>query len=275
MASSKVYRTTLRLGLSTTTHDAEGEVVAQNEVDVSREQFDAVLSRFVGPIEQVPPAYSAVKREGKRLYQYARQGVEVEAPPRAVVVHGLTVVDWAPPAVVLDVACGPGTYVRALARDLGRALGCGASLAALRRTQSGQFDVERALPLTALQEAFDEADREGSRGRIREIVRARLQPQEAAFAHLPALTLDADTARRLVLGQAISAQVAPGPAGAGTGAPGLVPADGHSRTYHDAQTHGYARAYGPGEQFLALVAWDQEREQWRPRKVFVQPSELF
>jgi tRNA pseudouridine55 synthase len=265
MASTKVYRATVRLGLSTTTHDAEGEVVARCEVDVSREQFEAALPAFLGPIDQVPPAYSAVKRQGKRLYQYARQGVEVEVSPRRVHIHSLSLVDWALPEVILDVACGPGTYVRALARDLGQALGCGASLSALRRLSSGQFSVEQALSLSALDRAHN----------ARELVRAHLQPLDVAFAHLPALHLDGEAARRLTLGQGVSAEFAaketPPP---DARRPGIVPTDGHSRTFDDTQTHEYARAYGPGEQFLALVSWNEAGHQWRPRKVFTQPGEL-
>jgi tRNA pseudouridine55 synthase len=271
MASTKVYRTTLRLGLSTTTHDAEGEVVAQCEADVSREQFESVLPRFLGQIDQVPPVYSAVKRQGKRLYEYARQGVEVQVPPRTVEIHSLSTVDWTPPQVTLDVACGPGTYVRALARDLGRALGCGASLVDLRRTQSGQFRAEQAVPLSAIEQAYASASAnaaaEAGDG-VRALIRAHLHSLDLAFAHLPSLILDADKARLLTMGQGVEAETQE------TRGLGLVPADGHSRTYDDARTHDYARAYGPGKQFLALVAWHEDTNRWHPRKVFTQPSEL-
>jgi tRNA pseudouridine55 synthase len=265
MASTKVYRATLRLGLSTTTHDAEGEIVAQCEVDVSREQFDRILPRFLGQIDQVPPAYSAVKRQGKRLYEYARQGVEVHVPPRTVQIHGLSTVDWTPPQVILDVACGPGTYVRALSRDLGQALGCGASLVDLRRVQSGQFCAEQAVHLSVLEQAYAEADADAG---VRALIRTHLHPLDLAFAHLPSLVLDADDARRLTMGQGVQVALQE------SHGPGLVPVDGHSRTFQDTQTHRYARAYGPGDQFLALVAWHEETDCWRPRKVFTQPSDL-
>jgi tRNA pseudouridine55 synthase len=275
MASTKRYRATLRLGLSTTTHDAEGEIVARCEVNVSRDQFESTLPRFLGQIDQVPPAYSAVKRDGKRLYQYARQGVEVHVPPRRVHIHSLSVVDWAPPEVILDVACGPGTYVRALARDLGQGLGCGASLAALRRLQSGQFAAEQAIPLSALERAYTDPGVDANadvvadtHAGVRELIRTHLHPLDRAFAHLPALHLDAENARRLTMGQSIEAETEDAP---GTG---LVPADGHSRTYDDAQAHEYARAYGPGKHFLALVSWHEGTNRWRPRKVFAQPTDL-
>jgi len=268
MASTKVYRATVRLGLSTDTHDAEGQVVAQCEAQVSLEQLQAALPRFVGTIAQVPPAYSAVKREGKPLYRYARQGVEMQAPPRQVEIHTLSVVDWSPPEVILDVVCGPGTYIRALARDLGVELGCGASLVALRRLASGQFDAEQALPVTAIEQAHQ------GQGAA-ELVRAHLQPLDAAFAHLPAVRLDEAGARLLTMGQGVTAEIDAGsmPSKRPRDS-GRIPADGHSRTYDDAETQQYARAYGPGDQFLALVAWSEDHGQWRPRKVFVQPDEL-
>jgi len=267
VASTKLYRATLRLGVSTTTHDAEGEVVARRDVDLGREQFESILPRFLGQIDQVPPVYSAVKRQGKRLYEYARQGIEVQVPPRAVEIHSLSTVAWTPPNVILDVACGPGTYVRALARDLGEALGCGASLVELRRLQSGSFRAEQAVPLVALEQAYTDSNADAVSG-VRALMRAHLHPLDMAFAHLPSLDLDAKDARRLTMGQDVEA------APQETRGPGLVPVDGHSRTYEDVQAHAFARAYGPGKQFLALVAWHEDTRRWRPRKVFTQPSEL-
>jgi tRNA pseudouridine55 synthase len=273
MASTKVYHATLHLGLSTTTDDAEGEVVAQSPVDVSREQFEAALPSFVGQIEQVPPLYSAVKRQGKRLYEYARRGVDVQVSPRTVQVYDLSLLDWSPPEVALSVACGPGTYVRALARDLGQALGCGASLSALRRTSSGQFQADQAVPLFEIERAYAVSAGDATEA-VSALLRAHLAPLDAALAHLPALYLDAAGARRLVMGQGFSAELAPGEPPAASRGPGLLPVDGHSRTYAEARAHEYARAYGPGEQFLALVAWNEDAQHWRPRKVFVQPDEL-
>jgi tRNA pseudouridine55 synthase len=248
MASPKAYRATVRLGISTTTHDAEGQITSRAEVRVQRHELEAALQPFVGHIDQVPPAYSAIKRKGKRLYELARQGISVQVPPRKVDVHALRLVNWAPPDVTLDVECGPGTYIRALARDLGRALGCGAHLVALRRTQSGQFSVKQAANMEALEGAFAA----GTASRL-------FHPLDAAFAHLPALHLDASAARRLAMGQAVrdpSPFIAPGRA-----APGRVDPD-------------QARAYGPGRQFVALVSREQESGFWRPRKVFIEPHDI-
>ena len=113
-----------------------------------------MLSAFVGEIEQTPPPYSAVKVQGRKAYEMAREGEEVELAPRKITVHHLEVLEWAPPEVVIDVHCSSGTYVRSLANDLGAALGCGAYLVGLRRTKSGRFSLREATPLRKLQEAF-------------------------------------------------------------------------------------------------------------------------
>jgi len=241
MASPKAYRATVRLGISTTTHDAEGQITSRAEVCVQRHELEAALQPFIGHIDQVPPAYSAIKRKGKRLYELARQGISVQVPSRKVDISALRLVDWTPPDVTLDVECGPGTYIRALARDLGRALGCGATLVALRRTQSGQFFAEQAASLEALEGAFAA----GAAGHL-------LYPLDAAFAHLPALHLDAGAAHRLAMGQVVHDPSI---------APGLV-------------EQGQARAYGPGGQFVALVSREQEPGNWRPRKVFIEPHDI-
>ena len=117
-------------------------------------QFEEVLQTFVGEIEQTPPPYSAVKVQGRKAYEMARQGEEVELAPRIIQVHHLEVLEWAPPEVVVDVHCSSGTYVRSLANDLGEKLGCGAYLVGLRRTKSGRFSLRDATPLRKLQEAF-------------------------------------------------------------------------------------------------------------------------
>ena len=121
---------------------------------MTEEQFEKVLQTFVGEIEQTPPPYSAVKVQGRKAYEMARQGEEVELAPRKITVHHLEVLEWAPPEVVIDVHCSSGTYVRSLANDLGATLGCGAYLVGLRRTKSGRFSLRDAVPLRKLQEAF-------------------------------------------------------------------------------------------------------------------------
>ena len=158
-ASDKRYQATIQLGRSTNTYDAEGTVTRAAPLEnVTEEQFDEILQGFVGEIEQVPPPYSAVKVKGKKAYEMARKGKEVNLEPRIINVFNLEVLEWAPPEVVVDVYCSSGTYVRSLANDLGDALGTGAHLIGLRRTKSGQFTLRDAVPLRRLKESFDAGD---------------------------------------------------------------------------------------------------------------------
>jgi tRNA pseudouridine55 synthase len=154
-ASDKRYQAIIRLGSTTDTFDADGKLTESNQpVNVTEAQFEKALSAFVGEIEQTPPPYSAVKVQGRKAYELAREGEEVELAPRKITVYHLEVLEWAPPEAVIDVHCSSGTYVRSLANDLGAALGCGAYLVGLRRTKSGRFSLREATPLRKLQEAF-------------------------------------------------------------------------------------------------------------------------
>ncbi|MCU0812756.1 MAG: tRNA pseudouridine(55) synthase TruB [Burkholderiaceae bacterium] len=186
--ADKAYRATLALGATTTTGDAEGEVVERRPVTVDRTAIDAACGRFVGPIEQVPPMHSALKHQGRALYEYARAGVTVERAPRRVTVQRLDVVAFDGATLVLDVACSKGTYVRTLAEDLGAALGCGAHLAALRRTASGALRVDDAVDLEALA-AMDEQRRD-----------ALLLPPDVLVEHWPRVALPDDEAGRFLTG---------------------------------------------------------------------------
>jgi tRNA pseudouridine55 synthase len=148
MDTTKAYRATLRLGVETDTHDAEGQVVNVCDTSgISRADIERLLPTFIGKIEQVPPMYSAIKQHGRKLYQLARAGETVEREARRVTIHALELIDWSPPLVTLDVTCSAGTYIRSLAHDLGGALGVGASLDALERTASGSFTIEDAVDL--------------------------------------------------------------------------------------------------------------------------------
>jgi tRNA pseudouridine55 synthase len=191
----KRYSATIRFGTATATGDAEGEVVAQGPVDFDRSALESALARFVGRIRQVPPAHSALKHQGRPLYSYAREGIDVPREAREVEIRALALVLWNPPDAVVDVACSKGTYVRVLAEDLGAALGSCAHLAALRRTGSGGFDVRDAITLEAI-EALDPAARDGL-----------LLPVDAPIAALPRLDLATDAARALCCGQSV---IAPG-----------------------------------------------------------------
>lgn len=156
-ASDKRYQAIVRLGSSTDTYDAEGEITETTSPDqVTEEMFEDALLQFVGEIEQIPPPYSAIKVKGRKAYDMARQGEEVDLEPRIIQVHSLELLEWAPPEAVIDVYCSSGTYVRSLANDLGKALGCGAHLIGLRRTKSGRFTLRDSVPLNKLREAFED-----------------------------------------------------------------------------------------------------------------------
>lgn len=189
--ADKVYLAKLRLGETTATGDAEGPVLERRPVNCSEADLRAVLPRFTGEIEQLPPRHSALKHQGRAHYEYARLGIEVPRKPRRVTIHELLLDAWAPPEVSLEVKCSKGTYIRSLAEDLGQALGCGAHLAGLRRLATGGFDLARGCTLDAL-EGMSEAERDGL-----------LLPPEALVMTLPLLTLDASDSRSLQQGKSL------------------------------------------------------------------------
>lgn len=154
LEADKAYRATLQFGEETDSGDLTGNVVARADSafsGVDEAALKDVLSRFLGETEQIPPMYSALKRDGKPLYEYARQGIELERPPRKIMLYRIELLSCNGMQAEIDVACSKGTYIRTLAQDIGRALGCFAHLAALRRTQVGPFMLDRAVTLEALQ----------------------------------------------------------------------------------------------------------------------------
>lgn len=182
--ADKTYEAVLKLGQTTDSGDADGVVTSTATVDVEKNDILQVLPRFTGDILQVPPMHSALKRDGRPLYELARQGIEVERAPRAVTIHAIECLAFDGDSLSLRVACSKGTYIRVLAADIGQALGCGAHLTALRRTVVGDLDLGRAVTLAEL-EAFDE-DRRAS----------CLQPVDALLHSLPVANLDAPAAER-------------------------------------------------------------------------------
>ena len=204
--ADKVYETTVRLGVRTTTGDAEGEVIEQRPVQCSVGQVVQVLDRFMGPIVQVPPMHSALKKDGKALYEYAREGETVERAPRQVVIHDLELLDMQlqgeAPQLRLRVACSKGTYIRTLGEDIAGALGCGGHLSALRRVQTGPFDIAACLSLPQL-EAMGEGERLAALKPIDcllpEHTRVTLEPEEAGrFCRACAAAVPGRTWRRCV-----------------------------------------------------------------------------
>jgi len=188
LEADKAYRATLKLGQTTSTGDGEGELVQERPVRLERAAIDAACASLIGVIEQVPPMHSALKHQGRALYEYARAGLEVERAPRRVTIHRVAIVEWHDDALVIDVKCSKGTYIRTLAEELGERLGCGAHLSALRRTGSGALSIDDALTLEQL-EALDEGERD-----------ARLKPADSLIADWPPVQLNDDDAGRFLSG---------------------------------------------------------------------------
>jgi tRNA pseudouridine55 synthase len=191
--ATKRYTATVRFGVTTATGDAEGGVLEVCPVALGRSDVESVLPHFTGRLAQIPPAHSALKFEGRNLYEYARAGVTVPRPPREIEILELSLLAWNAPDAVLDVACSKGTYIRVLAEDIGRALGCGAHLAGLRRTATGGFRIDDAVKLEAL-EAMDDVTRAGV-----------LLPVATLLRDLPSLRLVARDAARFRQGGAVPA----------------------------------------------------------------------
>jgi len=234
-ASDKRYQAIIRLGSTTDTFDADGKLTESNQpVNVTEAQFENALSAFVGEIEQTPPPYSAVKVQGRKAYELAREGEEVELAPRKITVYHLEVLEWAPPEAVIDVHCSSGTYVRSLANDLGAALGCGAYLVGLRRTKSGRFSLREATPLRKLQEAFQAGN-----------WYQYLIPAAEALAEWPAIELNPDDVENVRHGHRVRAT--PGAKA------GMV---------RGVSTQGELVA------LMDLVTGETGEPEWQPKKVF-------
>ena len=227
----KVYRSLLHLGISTDTLDAEGKVVATAQVHATQDEVRRALTTFVGPIDQIPPMYSAVKRHGVPLHRLARQGIQVARESRRVVIHELSLEDWSPPELTIRLTCSSGTYVRAIARDLGQLLGCGAHVKALTRLACGAFTLEEAISIEELRQVIAER-------RLDQV----MHPSDAAVAHWPAVVLDEEDTWRVAHGQAV------------TGSP-------------DAKGE-WVRIYSSTGKFLAIAHWNREGGCWQPHKVF-------
>jgi tRNA pseudouridine55 synthase len=221
--ADKHYRVRVRLGITTTTADAEGEILETRPVEgVDLARIRLVMDHFLGPIEQLPPMYSAVKHQGERLYKLARQGIEVERQPRTVIIYRSELIDLTLPELELDVHCSKGTYVRTLAEDIGAALGCGGHVIGLRRTGVGPY-VEPERRFVTLEEIEDLiAAHEDPLPELDSL----LLPLESALEHWPAVRLTADAAFYLRQGQAV-----------------LVP---------QAPTEGLVRLYDPSRHFLGV-----------------------
>ena len=189
--ADKVYVATVKLGITTNTGDAEGEVLSTKAVNVNKSQFEAACKQFVGEISQIPPMYSALKHEGKAMYEYARAGVEIERAARVITIHSIELNAFEQDVATITVKCSKGTYIRTLAEDIGNLLGCGAHLIGLRRTATANYSIAQAITL----EQFEAQSLEQ-----RTLL---LLPADSAVQYLPALTLDTDSTFYLQQGQAV------------------------------------------------------------------------
>jgi len=229
-ASDKRYQAVVQLGKTTDTYDADGKTLATNPVNITEEQFETALHQFVGEIEQVPPPYSAIKVKGRKAYEMAREGEEFDLQPRKINVYSLELLEWDPPEAVIDVYCSSGTYIRSLANDLGKLLGCGAHLVGLRRTKSGRFTLRDAVPLRKLREAFDD----GSWYQY-------VIPAAEALSDWPIVELTEENIDSIRHGHRV-----PGEAGKGK----------------------MTRGISTDGELIALLEFDPVNSEWQPKKVF-------
>jgi tRNA pseudouridine55 synthase len=232
-ASDKRYQAIIRLGETTDTYDGDGEVIRRSPVDITAEQIEEALTQFEGTVEQIPPAYSAKRIQGKKAYELAREGEEVELEPKEIDVYHLELLEWDPPEAIVDVFCSSGTYVRSLAHDLGEVLGCGGHLVGLRRTKSGEFALRDAIQLRKLQEAFDAGD-----------WYKYLIPAAEALGDWPSRELSFEEVDLVRHGHRV---------------PGDVPPENLDH---------WVRAVSQQGELVALMEYLPEENEWQPRKVF-------
>ena len=233
--SRKIYRARIKLGVVTDTYDADGRIIEEKDCSsVEREQLERLIPSFVGVIAQVPPMYSALKREGMPLHRLARTGVEVERESRKIDIYSIDLLDWQPPFFAIDVECGKGTYIRSLAFDIGQALGCGAHLASLVRLKNGVFDIADGLTVEQLEDAF-------AGGYWQDV----LYPIDSVLTHMPAAIVNGDMAKAIKNGISVDLSVE-------------KPSD-----------TGWCRAYSEDGELIALLRYDVANSKWHPRKVLV------
>ena len=230
--ADKSYRAVLHLGVTTETGDREGAVLKTREVSADRGQIEQVLLEFRGEIMQVPHRYSALKRDGRALYSYARAGESVAIAPRRVHVHALNIEHWESPLLAVNIVCSKGTYVRSLGEDIGEALGCGAHVGALRRLSVGRFGIERAIDLEVV-ESWSEAERDGA-----------LLPVPVLVDSFPVVELDDEAAGKFRHGQKIAILPRTGESG------GLVAVRRQGSTVQ------------PGTAFLGVARTEDEGGRW-------------
>lgn len=233
LSQHKTYVAEIELGIATDTYDIEGTVTQRTDPsNVSREQIEQTIARFRGSILQKPPMYSALKKNGRRLYDLARAGIEVERDDRQVEIYRIDIVRWRLPYFTIEIECGRGTYVRSVAHDIGQAIGCGAYLKGLVRTVFGPFRIENSVNVDQFLDEVKIASWQG-----------RLYPIDTVFACSSAAVVDAAQERDIINGSTVSLEV------------------------EDATQH--CRAYSKDGRFIALLRLSAESGLWHPEKVFL------
>jgi len=232
---SKIYRGVIELGVETDTYDVQGAVIRRMDAsEITLEDFTTAMGKFIGMIEQVPPMYSALKRQGKRLYELARAGVEVDRDPRRVEVNEIEVIEWNFPFVEIEVQCGRGFYMRSLAHDLGEKLGCGGHLKSLKRIKNGPFYIGEALILQQVEKFFGD-------GSWKQIVQA----PDTIVSHLRTIIIGDKAEQALRQGQSLSL---------GQKIPPTRPDE-------------RCRAYSTDGRFIGIIAFDATARRWHPQRV--------
>lgn len=231
----KSYRARVLLGITTDTYDADGSIVAERDCSgVNRRRLEEIISAFIGRIDQVPPVYSALKKDGTRLHRLARAGVDVDLEPRKVDIYGIDLTCWEPPHFSIDVECGRGTYIRSLAHDIGSTLGCGAHLVSLVRTRYGVFDIADGFTLDVIESSFAGGDSDSV-----------INPVDSVLQHMPAAVFDDKDVSKVRNGISFDLDV------------------------DAALADGWCRAYSAHGNLIALLKYDRQKDSWHPDKVLI------
>jgi tRNA pseudouridine55 synthase len=248
--ATKTYRAQVELGAATDTYDESGQITQRGDASgIDRKQLTAALTPFTGLIYQTPPMYSAVKHQGKRLYQLARAGIQISRPSRPVKIRQLLLIDWQPPLATIEVVCGKGTYIRALAHDLGQALGCGAHLKNLIRSRYGIFNLSEAISIEQLEDACQH-------GYWQHFVHS----PDRALSHWAAIIVNDDGEQWIRNGRSFTLNNDPSPTQIGN----------QTQDNRDVYcSSDRCRAYTRDGCFLGVLRFDLENRKWQPTKVFL------
>ncbi|MFC2001091.1 tRNA pseudouridine(55) synthase TruB [Chloroflexota bacterium] len=248
--ATKTYRGQIELGVATDTYDASGKITQQGDPSsISQSQVESALASFRGLIQQIPPMYSAVKHHGQPLYKLARAGIEIERRSRPTKIYHLEIINWQPPVVTIEVECGKGTYIRSLAHDLGQSLGCGANLKSLIRLRCGLFDIEAAISMPHLEDAFHYG-----------YWQHFIYPIDSVLSHWRAMIVS--DANEDVIRKGGSLVLENDDSSCGTGSPEQHYPPG-------SYAENYRRAYTLDGRFLGILRFDPEKGRWQPEKVFL------